>query len=229
MTPRRMLSLLLGIVLLVIVGACQADGGVRVPTPTATPTQVPTATPTLTPRPTATAAPTVTPKPTLKPTAKPTPTRIPAPQPPGIPPAPVAQGKVVLVSLSGQWLYAYENGRLAFANAVVTGMPELPTPTGRFSVMTKQRDITMVSPWPEGSPYHYNPTHVNYGMLYASGGYYLHDAWWHVKFGPGANVPHRLPDGRWETGTHGCIGMTIPDAQRLFAWSYVGMPVVVAR
>ncbi|MGZ3678076.1 MAG: L,D-transpeptidase [Ktedonobacterales bacterium] len=128
-----------------------------------------------------------------------------------------------------QWLYAYENGWLAFGNAVVTGMPELPTPAGWFSVLTKQRDITMISLWPDSSPYHYEPTHVNYGMLFASGGYYLHDAWWHVKFEPGANVPHQLPDGRWETGTHGCIGMTIQDAQRLFTWSYLGVPVVVAR
>lgn len=229
MTPRRMAALLLGIVLLVIMSACQAGGGVRVPTPTPTPTQAQTATPTPTATATSTPVPTATSKPTPKPTAKPAPTRTPTPLPPVSPAAPVAQGKVVLVSLSRQWLYAYENGRLAFGNAVVTGMPQLPTPAGRFSVLTKQRDITMVSPWPVGSPYHYEPTHVNYGMLFASGGYYLHDAWWHVKFGPGANVPHQLPDGRWETGTHGCIGMSIPDAQRLFAWSYVGMPVVVAR
>ncbi len=231
MTLRRVTSLLLGVVLLITLGACGASGGARVPTPTAvatsTPTQAPTATPAPTSQPTPTPAPTATP--TLKPTVKPLPTHSPLPLPPGTPPAPIAQGKVVLISLSRQWLYAYENGRLTFANAVVTGMPELPTPSGRFSVMTKQRDATMTSPWPEGSPYHYNPTHVNYAMLFASGGYYLHDAWWHVRFGPGSNVPHQLPDGRWETGTHGCIGMSIPDAQRLFAWVYIGVPVVVAR
>lgn len=226
MMPRRMTSLLLGVVLLITLGACGVGGGARAPTtPTAVATSTPTQAPTVTPLPTSTLAPTVTPLPTVKPT----PTHTPVPLPPGAPAAPIAQGKVVLVSLSRQWLYAYENGRLTFANAVVTGMPELPTPSGQFSVMTKQRDTTMVSPWPEGSPYHYDPTHVNCAMLFASGGYYLHDAWWHTKFGPGSNVPHQLPDGRWETGTHGCIGMSIPDAQRLFAWSYIGMPVVVAR
>lgn len=202
------------LVSIVILGACGRGVG-NAPTPT--PTRAPTATATPTPRPTATPAPTATPRPTPIPTS---PT-------PATPAAPVAQGKAILVSLSQQWLYAYEDGRLVFNNAVVTGMPELPTPTGWFSVLTRQRDVTMVSPWPEGSPYHYNPTHVNYAMLFAPGGYYLHDAWWHVKLGPGANVPHQLPDGSWESGTHGCIGMTIPDAERLYGWCAIGIPVVV--
>lgn len=224
MSVRRMKAISFAIVLLITLGVLGACGGgaAGVPTPTPTPTATATATATPTPLPTVTPAPTATRAPT------PTPGRTPTPVP-AAPPAPTTQGKAVLVSLSHQWLYAYENGRLVFDNAVVTGMPELPTPTGWFSIQTRQRDVTMISPWPEGSPYHYNPTLVNYAMRFAAGGYYLHDAWWHVKLGPGANVPHQLPDGRWESGTHGCIGMTIPDAKRLFDWSSIGVPVVVVR
>ena len=131
------------------------------------------------------------------------------------------------MSLSRQWLYAYENGRYVFDNAVETGMPELPTPSGTFSILSKARNITFISPWPEGSPYHYNPTPINYAMEFKSGGFYLHDAWWHVVFGPGGNVPHQLPDGRWETGSHGCVGMTIANAERLYNWVRVGTPVII--
>ena len=218
MTMRRIKHICFAMALLITLGACGAGAG-EVPAPTRT---VPPSA-TVIPSPTATATATATATP--QPTARPTPTQV--PQQPRIPTAPVAHGKALLVSLSHQWLYAYEDGRPVFDNAVVTGMAELPTPTGWFSVQTRQRDVTMVSPWPEGSPYHYLPTHVNYAMLFASGGYYLHDAWWHVKLGPGANVPHQLPDGRWESGTHGCIGMSIADAKRLFDWSSIGIPVVV--
>ena len=102
-----------------------------------------------------------------------------------------------------------------------------PTPTGRFSVLAKARGITFTSPWPIGSPYYYEPTYINYALLFKAGGFYLHDAWWHVKFGPGSNVPHQLPNGSWETGSHGCVGMPIPDAKRLYEWTPVGTPVII--
>ena len=211
--------------------------------PSPTPTELPTATPTATP----TSQPTATPKPT------PTPTRTPAPAP-GAPPAPLATGRVVLVSLSRQQLYAYQNGALAFTFTVETGRPQLPTPTGVYHVFLKNcsdlrwtnnsaptsshnvncvehngdgHQAMFVSPWPEGSPNWYAPTHINYALEFREGGFYLHDAWWHVAFGPGSNVPHQLPDGTWETGSHGCVGMRIPDAERLYGWAAIGTPVYV--
>ena len=83
------------------------------------------------------------------------------------------------------------------------------------------------SPWPPGSPNYYEPTYINYALLFKTGGYFLHDAWWHVKFGPGGNVPHQLSDGSWETGSHGCVGMPIPDARRLYDWTPIGTPVII--
>jgi lipoprotein-anchoring transpeptidase ErfK/SrfK len=85
------------------------------------------------------------------------------------------------------------------------------------------------SPWPEGSPHYYEPTHVNYAFLFKEGGFFLHDAWWHVQFGPGSNELHQLPNGSWETGSHGCVGMPLPDAERLYAWASVGTPVVISN
>jgi hypothetical protein len=199
--------------------------------------------------PTATPIPTNTPKP--RPTS--TPTRVVPPPPAGVPAPPLTSGKVILVSLNAQQLWAYQDGVFTFTNLVETGRPELPTPTGTFHVFYKQcsdlrwttnaaptsqhnpgcqhngdgYQFVFNSPWPPGSPYYYYPTHINYGAEFLSGGFYLHDAWWHVKFGPGANVPHQLADGTWETGSHGCVGMTTADAERVYNWAPNGMIVVV--
>jgi hypothetical protein len=43
--------------------------------------------------------------------------------------------------------------------------------------------------------HYYEPTHVNYALLFKEGRFFLHDAWWHVQLGPGSNQPHQLPDG----------------------------------
>lgn len=222
---RRCVELLLFVTLLMALVACGTN---RVPgQPGARTTGTPiagTATPITSPTPTScTTTPTTTPAPVPSPAPRKTPT----PSRPGVPPAPLSTGKVILVSLHGQWLYAYADGALALDNAVETGRPELPTPTGTFSVLEKRRDVTFTSPWPPGSPYYYGPTHINYALLFKEGGYFLHDAWWHVKFGPGSNVPHQLPDGNWETGSHGCVGMPIPDAKRLYEWAPIGTPVII--
>jgi lipoprotein-anchoring transpeptidase ErfK/SrfK len=218
----RFVALLLLGILLMAMAAC---GPSQVPgQPGVAPTSTPTACEdTSTPIP----SPTPTPRPAPSTTPAPVPSPTPAPVKPGVPAAPVSAGKVILVSLSRQWLYAYAAGTPAFNNAVETGRPELPTPTGRFSVLSKLRDVTFTSPWPVGSPYYYGPTQVNYALLFKAGGFFLHDAWWHVTFGPGSNVPHQLPDGRWETGSHGCVGMPIPDAKRLYDWTPVGTPVFI--
>jgi lipoprotein-anchoring transpeptidase ErfK/SrfK len=198
------------------------------------------------PTPTTPPDPTVTLEPTRAPTA--------TPRPAGVPAAPEDSGKVILVSLSRQQLYAYKDGALAFTFTVETGRPELPTPTDVFHVFKKEcSDKRWVSntapttshnaqcvehqgdgyqevfnsPWPQGSPYWYAPTHINYAMKFREDGYYLHDAWWHAWFGPGSNTPHQLPDGHWETGSHGCVGMTIANAERLYAWVPIGTAVYI--
>jgi lipoprotein-anchoring transpeptidase ErfK/SrfK len=172
----------------------------------------------------------------------------------GVPAAPSVVGRVILVSLSRQRLYAYDNGALAFSIQVVTGRPELPTPTGLYHVFLKAcSDLRWTSnvaptathnanctqhvgdgfqevfnsPWPKGSPYWYAPTHINYALQFLGGGYYLHDAWWHVKFGPGANLPHQLSNGTWESGSHGCVGMPTSAAEMLYAWTPLGTPVYI--
>jgi lipoprotein-anchoring transpeptidase ErfK/SrfK len=103
---------------------------------------------------------------------------------------------------------------------VTTGMPALPTPTGQFHILAKYSPYRFVSPWPRGSPYYYDPLWVDYAMLFANGGYFIHDAWWQPNFGPGANV---------KTGSHGCVNVPPPAMPALYSWARVGDNVVVTN
>ncbi len=140
---------------------------------------------------------------------------------------PSGAGQEVLVSISQQWLWAYQNGKLVMATPVTTGMPQLPTPTGTFSIMSKESNVWFYSPWPQGSPYYYTPEYVQYAMLFRSGGFYLHSAGWRQMFGPGSNVPHTLPDGSTETGSHGCVNLPVEASGALYGWINVGATVII--
>ena len=240
------------LLLALLMAACSVDPsliGSATRTPTAPPSAedqdiiaAPTATPII-PTPTA-------PAPTVAPTATPTP----KPLPPGVPAAPSTKGRVILVSLERQQLYAYDAGEFVFTIMVETGRPELPTPTGVYTIYYKdcsdlrwqsnkapttthnaycgehngdRHQVVFSSPWPEGSPNWYAPTHINYALLFRDGGFYLHDAWWHEKFGPGGNVPHQLANGEWETGSHGCVGMPTAAAEKLYRWAAIGTVVYI--
>lgn len=134
-------------------------------------------------------------------------------------------GKLILVSLSQQRMWAYQDRTLKDTSPVTTGMPQLPTPRGWFNVMWKVTDTMFYSPWPVGSPYYYSPVHVNYALLFRSGGFFLHDAPWRHYFGPGTNVPHTNPDGTQETGSHGCVEMPTVAAAWLYFWAPNGTTI----
>ena len=141
--------------------------------------------------------------------------------------APTQSGQVILVSLSQQWLWAYQDQKLFLASPVTTGMPQLPTPRGAYNVQSKETNVTFYSLWPPGSPFYYSPEHINYAMFFRDIGYYIHDAPWRHAFGPGTQNPHTNPDGTWETGSHGCVNMPTPAAAALYAWAQVGAHVII--
>jgi len=153
-------------------------------------------------------------------------------------------GREILVNLTKQHLYAYQDGQVAFDFDIASGRPELPTPIGRWTVQYKRANFVFTSPWPPGSPFYYYPTHINYALNFHDGGFYLHDAWWRCAYGPGANLPHQVnctdegdpADNRppehvqgWEYGSHGCVGMTTTNAAKLYAWAPVGTTVLITR
>ena len=69
-------------------------------------------------------------------------------------------GKFILVSLSKQWMYVYQDGQQINDGPVTTGQPSLATPTGIYHIFSKKSPDTFYSPWPKGSRYYYQPTHV---------------------------------------------------------------------
>ena len=178
------------------------------PTITPTPTRTPTPTPTQTPTPTATSTSTPTPTP------EPTPTEVPEviityvpqeeePTEVYLPPEAPEGTRWIDVDLGDQMLYAYVDDTLVASFLVSTGLPNTPTPTGRFYVYVKLLFDDMQGPG------YYLPD-VPYTMYFYEG-YGIHGTYWHNNFG--------------NPMSHGCINMETGDAAWLFDWSYVSILV----
>jgi lipoprotein-anchoring transpeptidase ErfK/SrfK len=134
---------------------------------------------------------------------------------------PVPAGKVITMSLSLQEMIFYQDGCAVRATAITTGRPALPTPTGSFHVFNKQSPYVMRSPWPPGSPYWYPTTNVQWVMEFASGGYFIHDAYWESasQYGPG---------GQYTAGaSHGCVHVPTSTMRWAYDWTPMGTPVIV--
>jgi lipoprotein-anchoring transpeptidase ErfK/SrfK len=155
---------------------------------------------------------TATPTPTatidISPTPSPEPTEtvvvIPSPTPPS---------KVILVSISEQHLYAYENGMLVYSFIASTGMNN-STRVGTFYILDKM-DNAYGSTWDIWMP--------NWMGIYYSGGL--------------ENGIHALPllsgGGRLWSGylgspiSFGCVVLGVEDAQLLYDWAEVGTEVTI--
>jgi lipoprotein-anchoring transpeptidase ErfK/SrfK len=137
------------------------------------------------------------------------------------------RGKLIVVSLSNQWLIAVENGRRVLDSPVTTGRPELPTPTGTFHIQARYQHYTFISPWSQGSPFYYPPSVVNYALQFRADGYFIHDAPWRSQFGPGTNLPHDDPGD--PLGSHGCVNVPLSAARALYAWAGLGTTVRIVQ
>ncbi len=114
-------------------------------------------------------------------------------------------GKKIVVDLSKQEAYAYENGHLVFSGNVSTGKPGKRTPVGRFRVLEKDIDhVSSKYPRPNGgAKMNYMLRLTNYGVAM------------HLGYVP--NYP----------ASHGCIRMENGFAQKMYHWAKVGTPVII--
>lgn len=129
------------------------------------------------------------------------------------------KGQVLVISLVQQAMRLYQDGRLVRSFQVTTGRSELPSVPGVWSVLDRQSPTVFKSPDPPGSPYWYPDTPIHYAILYHEGGYYVHDAWWRVDYGPGTQFPHNDSGGDESfagDGSHGCVNVQEDQA----AWVY---------
>src|SRR5436190_1377356 len=130
-------------------------------------------------------------------------------------------GRLITVSLQGQQLIAFDQGRVIVDTLVTTGRPALPTDVGAMQVLRRDAPWTMKSPWPRGSADWYPDTPVRMVVWFTKNGEGLHDASWQpdATLGPGSqNGPY---------ASHGCIHVPLSAVRILFNWAPVGTPVVV--
>jgi lipoprotein-anchoring transpeptidase ErfK/SrfK len=116
-------------------------------------------------------------------------------------------------------LYFYLYGKLKFTFPVATGQPAWPTPDGVFHIVVMSKDPTWIppdSPWARGL----EPVPAGPGNPLGTR--------WMGTSAPGVGI-HGCPED-WSIGTHashGCIRMHIGDAEILYNYVKVGMPVII--
>lgn len=173
-----------------------------------------TSTPTSAPTATATEGPSQTPLPTddpdyPTPTALPTDTAMPLATQYVVPtPGPNNSGNTgrwIDVDLTHQMVYAYEGNTLVNSFVVSTGTWQHPTVTGQYHVYIKYRYKHMSGPG-------YSLPDVPFTMFFYQG-YAIHGTYWHNNFGTPMS--------------HGCVNLSIPDAEWMYNWASVGTLVNV--
>ena len=115
------------------------------------------------------------------------------------------------VSITGQYMWLYKNGKIIMESDVVTGGPSTgnDTPKGAFRVYNKKEGATLYGPgyW----------TTVSYWVgIYEDIGF--HDATWRDEFGA---------DVYLEDGSHGCVNLPIKSARKIYDEAYIDMPVFI--
>jgi hypothetical protein len=121
--------------------------------------------------------------------------------------------KEVVVSISAQTMWAYEEGELVMSSLVSTGTAEVPettTPVGYHSVIAKFDAQTM-----EGtiSGEYYRVEDVPYVMYFDNNGNAIHGTYWHSNFGAPMS--------------HGCVNLPMDIAAWMYGWADVGTAVSV--
>ncbi len=137
--------------------------------------------------------------------------RIPA----GSGPAPAAGGgKRIVVDLSEQRMYVYENGQLLWKWVVSTGRPGQETAVGHYKVLNKLPNA-YASTWSLQMPYWLG-------------------IYWAGSLQNGIHALPILPNGQrlWEgylgtPASFGCVILSTQNAQTLYNWATVGTPVDV--
>jgi lipoprotein-anchoring transpeptidase ErfK/SrfK len=114
-------------------------------------------------------------------------------------------GREIVVDLSTQMTYAYQDGGLVFSALVSTGLPATPTVQGEYAIWHKTEAQTMTGPG-------YNLPNVQW-VMYFYQGYGFHGTYWHNNFG--------------NPMSHGCVNMTNADALWLYNFASVGTNVWV--
>jgi hypothetical protein len=111
------------------------------------------------------------------------------------------------VDLRNQFAALYEGDAIEFVTLVSSGDDEHPTPAGFYRVQSKHVTATMDDEDNLSSPYFIQDVPW---VMYFQGGYALHGAFWHDRFGLKTS--------------HGCVNLAPRDARRFF--DFIDSPVL---
>jgi len=106
------------------------------------------------------------------------------------------------VDLSEQKLRAWEGDNLVYEFLISSGK-WAPTPKGEFRIWVKLKYTKMEGGIRGTRTYYYLPN-VPYTQYFYKG-YGIHGTYWHNNFG--------------QPMSHGCVNLSIPDAEKLFYWT----------
>lgn len=123
----------------------------------------------------------------------------------------VLDGTFVIVDISDQTAYLYEDNKLVSSTPVVTGKNSTPTTKGLHEVWLMQRDRYLT-----GADFN---VHVN-TVAFFHNGEGLHDATWRGSFG-GTQYKNN--------GSHGCVNMPSKAAETFYSNLEVGDEVLVKQ
>lgn len=120
------------------------------------------------------------------------------------------QGRLIEIVKGSQRLIAWQGGRAVLSTHVSTGAPGHVTPSGRFSILSKER-----MHW--SNQYH---VYMPYAMRVV-GGIFIHEL-------PITRDGRRIGSAAiGSPASHGCIRVPTGTAARLFNWATVGTPVLI--
>ncbi|MCD6094774.1 L,D-transpeptidase [bacterium] len=124
----------------------------------------------------------------------------------------VSKEKFIDIDLSEQRLRLYQKGRVTAEYLISSGKPGMRTPTGRFQVLSKEK----------------NHWSVQYGLympysLRFYNGYYIHE----LPYWPGG-----YREGEEHLGipvSHGCVRVGMGAAQNVYNFADIGTPVIIHK
>jgi lipoprotein-anchoring transpeptidase ErfK/SrfK len=119
--------------------------------------------------------------------------------------------KVIYVITDDQKLYAWEGNELVFEFDMVSGRPGKETHPGVFHISRKYEDYTSKKYGSE----------MPYTMFFTVDGKAIHATKW-------ATLRSYLHTYIYEgVGSHGCVGLTLEDAEAIFEWAPMNTRIVV--
>ena len=122
------------------------------------------------------------------------------------------------VDLSSQEMYFYKDGKVIMDAPIVSGLagdPERATPPGVFTLYYKKSPDVLRGPKLDDGSYEWE-AEVSYWMPF-NGGIGFHDAVWQPYFGG---------DMYLYNGSHGCINLSLEDAEYLYSIIDYGIPII---